>query len=184
MSRPDRPDMATALLPQELLALAIDHEREEMHRYRHLAFLFLPFGRGISPLMATLGIECEERLTEMHRVARENGLSLPCVDSSGRAPPASGESFDLINNRGQALATLRRTEVRAEHAVRVAEHLQKINVTPALQSLLPGQMAQKQAECHILRELIAAYDGEFTEDTRLASHPWPRGWLAGARQLH
>ncbi len=164
--------------------MATDHERQEMHRYRHLAFLFLTFGGGVSRLMTVLGIECETRLAELQGVAREIGLSSSCVELSCGSPPASGESLNLINDRGQALATLRKAKARAEHAVRVAEHLQKRNATPALESLLTGAVAQKQAEQHILQEVIDAYDGECAEDAHLASRPWPRGWLTGAKQLH
>ncbi len=184
MDRLDRPYLPTALVPKDLMDFAIDHEREEMHRYRHLAFVFLTFGRGISRLMAVLGIECERRLGELNRVACEVGLSPPCAELPCGTPPASGDSLKLINDRGQALATLRKAEARAEHAVRVAEHLHKVNATPAVQSLLAGVVTQKQAERHILQELIETYDMEFAADAQLASCPWPRGWLAGAKQLH
>ncbi|MDI5889491.1 hypothetical protein [Halomonas rhizosphaerae] len=184
MYRLDSLYLSTALAPEELMGLAIDHEREEMHRYRYLAFVFLTFGRGISRLMAVLGIECERRLGELNRVACEVGLSPTCVELPCGTPPASGDSLHLINDRSHALATLRKAEARAEHAVRVAEHLHKVNATPAVQSLLAGVVGQKQSERHILQELIESYDMEFATDAQLASCPWPRGWLAGAKQLH
>lgn len=171
----------TALLPQELLALAIDHERQELQRYRKLAFRFLTFGRGISSLMATLGIECEARLAELQQTAREIAPS-PMPD-----PPAADTTAiaddGLIADRWQALRTLKRAMIRAEHAARVFMHCQESNLSPALQSLLQGMAIQKRAECHILQELIAAHDVEIAPDTPLASHSWPRGWLAGARHL-
>ncbi|RTR02398.1 hypothetical protein [Halomonas nitroreducens] len=165
MSRPDHPDMPTAMLPQELLALAIDHEHQELCRYRRLAFRFLTFGCGISPLMAALGIECEGRLNELHGVANEIGLSPSTIEPLEGKPPSS----ELISDRGQALATLKRAEARARRAVHRTEQLQRRNVDPALQLLLPGHVAQKQAECHILQELLTAYDGEFVDIPRPAS---------------
>ena len=39
MYRLDSLYLLTALAPQEIMDLAIDHEREEIHRYRHLAFV-------------------------------------------------------------------------------------------------------------------------------------------------
>lgn len=184
MDRLDRPYLPTALVPKDLMDFAIDHEREEMHRYRHLAFVFLTFGRGISRLMAVLGIECERRQSELNRVACGMGLSRPCVALSSKTPPASGDFLNLINDRGYALATLRKAEAWAEHAVRVAEHLFKVNVTPAVQSLLADVVAQKQAEQHILQELIETFDMEFAVGAHLASCSWPRGSLAGAKQLN
>ncbi|MFG6178248.1 hypothetical protein ACGTN6_13455 [Halomonas sp. THAF12] len=171
----------TALLPQDLLALAIDHERQELQRYRKLAFRFLTFGWGISTLMAALGIECEARLAELQQKAQE------ITPSPTPYPPAADTTAvandGLIADRWQALRTLKRAMVRAEHAARIFMHCQESNLSPALQSLLQGMAIQKQAECHILRELIAAHDGEVAPDAQLASHPWPRGWLAGARHL-
>ncbi|XKE46594.1 hypothetical protein LG302_05490 [Halomonas organivorans] len=184
MALPDHPLMTTPLLPQELLTLALDHERQEMHRYRRLAFLFLTFGRGISPLMAVLGVESEKRLAELHRVACDLDPVPATLEPPVSTSPAPGEMLHLIHHRGQAVAMLKRAEAQAEHALRVTEHLQRCNVIPALASLLPGQLAQKQAERHILQELIAAYDGEFSRDGQLASRPWPRGWLSCARRLH
>lgn len=187
MSSPHPPELPAVLLPGELLTLAGDHECQEMGHYRHLAFRFLPFGRGISRLMATLGIECERRLAEILRVVCElDPPTSPVTSPAGAAWPAGtqgGPATSLIARRGQALATLKRAEARAEHAVRVANHLHEINATPFLQPLLLGMLAQKQAERHILAELVAAYDGEDAEDARLASSAWPRGWLAGARRL-
>ncbi|UYG09540.1 hypothetical protein [Halomonas sp. M4R1S46] len=189
MTHPYPREFPAVLLPGELLALAGDHERQAMGHYRRLAFRFLPFGRGISRLMATLGIECERRLAEIHRVARE--LEPPAsrvAPPRGPAWPAgaeaeSGKVAGLIAGRGQALAALKLAEARAEHTVRVATHLEEINATPFLQALLLGMLAQKQAERHILAELVAAYDGADAEDARLAARDWPRGWLAGARRL-
>ncbi|MDN3555095.1 hypothetical protein [Halomonas maura] len=183
MSPPHPREFPAVLLPGELLALAGDHECQEMGHYRCLAFRFLPFGRGISRLMATLGIECERRLTEILRSARElappASRAVPPTAPGRQAAAASG----LIAGRGQALRALKLAEARAEHAVRVATHLEEVNATPFLQPLLLGMLAQKQAERHILAELVVAYDGEHAEDARLAAHDWPRGWLAGARRL-
>ncbi|RTR05058.1 hypothetical protein [Halomonas nitroreducens] len=187
MSHPHSPALPAALLPDELLALASDQERQEMGHYRRLAFGFLPFGRGISRLMATLGIECERRLGDIHRQARDLAAGASASESSagpdraGRA--GSGKTICLITGRGQALAVLKHAEAWAEYAVRVAMHLQEVNATPCLQPLLLGLLAQKQAERHILAELVTAYDGQEAEDARLASRDWPRGWLAGARRL-
>ncbi|MBB3229903.1 hypothetical protein [Halomonas stenophila] len=187
MSRPDPHEFPAALLPGELLALAGDHERQEMGHYRRLAFRFLPFGRGISRLMATLGIECERRLVDIHGSVGEldppPSRVAPPTGHAWQAGAESGKASGLIAGRGQALAALKLAEARAEHAVRVAAHLQEINATPFLQTLLLGMLAQKQAERHILAELVAAYDGEDAEDARLAGRDWPRGWLAGARRL-
>lgn len=188
MSPPYPPDIPSALLPRELLVLAVDNEQQEMRHYRRLAFRFLPFGRGISRLLATLSIECERRLAELLLAGRELGLSPSSVDAPSavaeQVASLGGKAAGLIGGRGQALAALQHIEARAEHAVRVALHLAEINATPALQPLLLGVVAQKQAERHILGELLEAYDDEATLDARLASRSWPRGWLAGARRLH
>ncbi len=174
MSLLDRPELSTALVPQEILALATDYERQDIHRYRHLAFQFLTFGRGFSRLMSVLGLECERRLVELHSCAREIGLSPVNIALSCGISQASDASINLINHRGQALAALRWTEARAEHAVRVAEHLQKRNATHALQLLLTSVVEQKKAERHILQEVTEAYDLEFAKEVNLSSSCSPR----------
>ncbi|EPC00368.1 hypothetical protein L861_13930 [Litchfieldella anticariensis FP35 = DSM 16096] len=59
----------------ELLALASDHEHREMNCNRHMAFCFLPFGLGISHLMAALGAVCEQHFNEFKLFAQRLDLS-------------------------------------------------------------------------------------------------------------
>lgn len=144
---------------QDLLALARDHEAQEMRRYRRLAFRFLPFGQGISRLMAGLGIACEHRQRACEQAATSLGLTLPAETDPERAHlPAAlpGVSCWLILGQGQAAAVLRRTQAAAERSYRFSRQCREALAVPPLSPLWQDLMRQKEAECHRLQALLAA----------------------------
>ncbi len=130
--------------------MTIEHEHREMLHYRRLAFRFLAFGRGISPVMATLGIACESRLAALRSLARTSDLPLT------RPTPARDESVTLIDDSRRALSSLRRAKAHAARTLRLMQHLQTLETLPALRAMLPGVIEGKRAECDVLRAMLIA----------------------------
>ncbi|MCG6659304.1 hypothetical protein HOP52_16215 [Halomonas campisalis] len=151
---------ALTLLPQEQLTLASYHELAEMHRYRRTALCFLPTARHVSRLMATLGMECEQRLERLRSVAEQLELSA-CVAADRRLPPPStsetAKHFFIVDD---AMAALRldQTLDAACHSRRFYDRLLETNATSELHRILQAFARQKQAECQVLAEFRAQWN--------------------------
>ncbi len=138
---------APRLLPEELLALAGNHEHAELERYRDLAFRFLAFSSTASRLMAALGIECEMRLSALAQTACRLDLEEPCPDATVRLG-APG----LISSLDMARAALSKAMTDAAASQRHYERLGKLGAGSSLGQEFVAIARQKQTELAILRE--------------------------------
>ncbi|MBE0489785.1 MAG: hypothetical protein IBX53_11970 [Halomonas sp.] len=148
------------LLPEELLALAGDHEHAELERYRDLAFRFLAFNSATSRLMATLGIECERRLSGLARAARRLGpdlsLNLGLDKSRANAAPClaapAATAPDLIDSLAMARDALSQAITDAAASQRLYVRLGELGAGCSLGHDFVAIAHHKQAELAILRE--------------------------------
>ncbi|GAA0616959.1 hypothetical protein ACFPTY_07430 [Halomonas beimenensis] len=170
--------------PREVLRLARDHEAQEMRRYRRLAFRFLPFGQGLSRLMASLGIACEHRRQACEAAGGRLGLSLPLEAERARQVVTlpGVASGCLILGQGHALAVLKRTRAAAEQSRRFSRYCLDSRLLPALSPLWRDLASQKAAECRLLDELMAAYAGTSPLPPATSVRP-RRAWSAAGRPL-
>ncbi|MDI5891530.1 hypothetical protein [Halomonas rhizosphaerae] len=140
------------LLPEELLGLASDHERDELERYRGLAFRFLAFSSATSRLMAALGIECEMRLAGLARAACRLGLDEPRGDAATRlAAPAVAPPV-LVDSLKMARDALSQAMADAAASRRFYARLGEVGAASSLGHEFVAIARQKQAELAILRE--------------------------------
>lgn len=140
------------LLPEELLALAGNHERDELERYRGLAFRFLAFSSATSRLMAALGIECETQLSGLSRAARRLGLYAPHTDTATRLAASAMAPPALIDSLAMAQDALSQAMTDADASRRFYARLGELGATSSLGHELVAIARQKQAELTILRE--------------------------------
>lgn len=156
---PEKPTRITrlALVLDELLTLAEAHERNEVVRYRRLAFSFLPFDTAVSRLMASLGIQCEMRVEELHRLSRQLGLP---ESSSVQAPSnaASAPPF-FVGTQAVALEVLTQAVNDAGYSLHFHEHLREASTVPALYPALTAVIKQKRAEHTVLEGFLASHSG-------------------------
>jgi hypothetical protein len=146
---------ALTLLPQEQLSLASHHEVNEMHRYRQLAMSFLPTAPPISRLMAALGMECEQRLDTLKRVAEqlELGACVTTREPGGRMPFDSTRQHFFVVDEATAKRRLEQALENAQSSLDFFDWLLATNATPELYRPLLAFVTQKRAECRILQEI-------------------------------
>jgi hypothetical protein len=142
-----------ALVLDELLTLAEAHERAEVTRYRRLAFSFLPFDTAVSRLMASLGIQCEMRVEELHRLSRQ--LGLPDTTAAQASQSAVPPPF-FISTPLQAFEVLSQAVTDAEYSLHFHSHLREASTVPALYPALTAIIKQKQAEHVVLEGFLAS----------------------------
>ncbi|WP_416139627.1 hypothetical protein ACM26W_04295 [Halomonas sp. HK25] len=140
------------LLPEELLALAGDHERTELERYRDLAFRFLAFSSAASRLMAALGIECEMRLSGLLRAARRLGLEEPRAGGAIQPAAPAVTAPGLISSLAMARGALSKAMTDAAASQRLYVRLGELGAGCSLGHEFVAIARQKQAELAILRE--------------------------------
>lgn len=140
------------LLPEELLGLACDHERDELERYRGLAFRFLAFSSATSRLMATLGIECEMRLSGLARAARRLGLEAPQVEADTRLAARAVSSPGLIDSLMMARDALSQAMADAAVSRQFYARLGEFGAASSLGHEFEAIARQKRAELAILSE--------------------------------
>lgn len=136
------------LAPEALLALAGNHERAELDRYRGLAFRFLAFSSATSRLMAALGIECEMRLAGLARA----GLEDRHAEATPRLTPPVATPPDLIGSLAMARDALSQAMTDAAASQRLYARLGELGVASSLGHEFAAIARQKQAELAILRE--------------------------------
>lgn len=153
------PPARLVLALDELLALANAHERAELTRYRQLAFGFLPFDTATSRLMASLGVECEQRLHDLRRVAEAHGPTPTAGDATARARPLERRAvIGFISSRGMAIDTLHQALADADYSRRFYEQLRTASAVPALHARLTAMIDQKRREHAVLQEHLASRD--------------------------
>ena len=145
---------ALTALPQEQLALAYSHEVDEMKRYRWLALNFLSTESTVSCLMAAIGMECEQRLRELQKVARHMELDA-CVNelapgATSVDDPASQHVIELDASVTQQI--LLQVESSAMETYRFFAWLLETNATPELHRPFLAFVNQKNNEYHVIRE--------------------------------
>lgn len=140
------------LLPEELLALAGNHEHAELERYRGLAFRFLAFSSAASRLMAALGIECEMRLSGLARAARRLGLDAPGDAAVGPLAVPATSPPGLISSLAMARGALSQAMIDAAVSHRLYARLGELGAASSLGREFTAIARQKQAELAILRE--------------------------------
>lgn len=152
---PEKPTTITrlALVLDELLTLAEAHERAEVMRYRRLAFSFLPFDTAVSRLMASLGIQCEMRVEELHRLAHQMGRTAP---ETTHSQPTNIPTPFFIDTPLLALETLHQAVSDAEYSLHFHKHLREASTVPALYPALTAVIKQKQAEHVVLKGFLAS----------------------------
>ncbi|MCE8025589.1 hypothetical protein [Billgrantia aerodenitrificans] len=141
------------LLPHEQLTLAYEHEAAELQRYRRLTLRFLPRAPQTSRLMATLGLQCEKRLGQLHQVAVCLELEACIVRAPGNvAPfPIPEPHFFIVDEvMGEQMI---------EHAIRAAmeskhffDWMLNTNATAELHRPLLNFVSEKEGECRVLLE--------------------------------
>lgn len=141
------------LLPYEQLTLAWAHETGELQRYRRLTLSFLPHAPQTSRLMATLGLQCENRLETLRQSAEQLELEA-CV----KAAPTDNPSYHLTHRNFFVVDNAMANQM-IEQAVRSAveskqffEWLLNTNATPELHQPLVNFAREKKGECHVLLE--------------------------------
>lgn len=153
---PEKPTRITrlALVLDELLTLAEAHERNEVMRYRRLAFSFLPFDTAVSRLMASLGIQCEMRVEELRRLSRQLGLP----ESSGiqAQPSAALAASFFVSTQAVAYEVLTQAVTDAGYSLHFHEHLREASTVPALYPALTAVIKQKRAEHTVLEGFLAS----------------------------
>lgn len=145
---------ALAALPQEQLALAYSHEVDELKRYRWLALNFLSTESTASCLMAAIGMECEQRLRELQKVARHMELDA-CVNelapwATSVDDPASQRVVELDETVTQRI--LLQVESSAMETYRFFAWLLETNATPELHRPFLAFVNQKNNEYQVIRE--------------------------------
>ncbi|MGJ7460391.1 hypothetical protein ACR80S_04630 [Halomonas sp. MA07-2] len=152
------------LLPEELLALAGDHEHAELERYRDLAFRFLAFSSATSRLMATLGIECEMRLSGLARAARRLSLNLgldtPLANAAARLAAPAATAPGLIGSLAMARGALSQAMTDAAASQRLYVRLGELGAGCSLGHEFVAIARHKQAELAILREHCLVRGGQ------------------------
>ncbi|MDX5377278.1 MAG: hypothetical protein LPK08_07145 [Halomonas sp.] len=141
------------LIPQEQLTLANAHESAELQRYRRLALSFLPKAPQVSRLMASLGLQCEQRLGTLRRIAARLELEA-CVG----APPMDTPSFELTHRHFfvvddcMAGQLLDQAIFAAVESKRFFAWLLETNATPELHQAFIDFVTEKEAESRVLLE--------------------------------
>ena len=139
------------------LSLTYDHESREMERYRGLALSFLPTHPHVSRLMATLGIECEQRLGALERLA-EQLQRRHCLPAPPARRPALAEKYRLhlfIRDDAMAAQTLSYALAFAHHSLQFSELMAQHCQLAGLDALLVQFIDSKRQECRLLEELRA-----------------------------
>lgn len=147
------------LVLDKLLTLADTHERDELARYRQLAFSFLTYDTAISRLMASLGIQCEMRLETLEWVTREFGLPPRASRPSSRTHQAHlqqaarqvNQHF-FINDPLTAYDEFSHTIDKAAYSLHFYDNLMEASAMPALTPVLSAIIKQKRTEHEVLVE--------------------------------
>jgi len=137
------------------LSLTYDHESREMERYRGLALSFLPIRPHVSRLMATLGIECEQRLGALERLAEEVQRRY-CLPAPLARRQALAEQYRLhlfISDDAMASQTLNYALVFAHHSLQFSELMARHCQLERLDTLLARFVDSKRQECRLLEEM-------------------------------
>ncbi|MCG6657602.1 hypothetical protein HOP52_07475 [Halomonas campisalis] len=147
------------LVLDELLTLADAHERAELTRYRRLAFNFLTFNTATSRLMASLGIQCEIRVEELQRIARQLGIDPSPTGGTKQRQGHNGRSTHrfFIDGPDAALDELQQAIAGAEYSLHFYEHLRDASAIPDLFPALSAMIRQKRAEHAVLEEYLASF---------------------------
>lgn len=137
------------------LSLTYDHESREMERYRGLALSFLPTRPHVSRLMATLGIECEQRLDALERLAErlERRYCLPAPLARRRALAEHYRQHLFIRDDATAAQTLSYALAFAHHSLQFSELMARHCQLAGLDTLLARFADSKRQECRLLEEL-------------------------------
>lgn len=141
-------------MPEDLLALANDHEQHEYHRYRLLSLRFLTYHLGISQLLQALAGESRQRVQALIEVAAPLSADTPCLRDPALAPwqaPRRQPHF-FIFDEALAARELRRAMLEEHRSFRFYQCLRTYNGIPGLDGLLDAFVEQARAQCTILEE--------------------------------
>lgn len=152
------------LVMDELLTLAEAHERDELARYRMLAFSFLTHDTRVSRLMASLGIQCEMRLETLDWLAQELGLPPRKPQHHGNTERLTGQHV-FIGDQHMAIEELNQAIDRAAYSLHFYENLMDASAMPALMPVLTAIIKQKRTEHAVLLEYRASYKGHLRTAT-------------------
>ncbi|GHE20824.1 hypothetical protein [Halomonas urumqiensis] len=160
------------LVLDKLLSLADTHERDELARYRQLAFSFLTYDTAVSRLMASLGIQCEMRLETLEWVTKEFGLPPRASRPSSHTHQANRQrtarlvnQHFFINDPRMACDELNHAIDKAAFSLHFYDNLMEASAMPALTPVLSAIIKQKRTEHAVLVD----YLDNFAERQREAS---------------
>lgn len=157
--------LALTFLPQEQIALAHSHEKNELHRYRWLALTFLPFDSSVSRLMTAIGMECVHRLCNLQEVASKMGLGACIYNDQLRQAPLlkiNNQHFFVVDKpMGRELIS--KAEEDAKVSCTFFNWLLETNATPELHKTLFNCATQKTNECRVLQECREQWKLGFSE---------------------
>ncbi|KAA0010322.1 hypothetical protein F0A17_17810 [Billgrantia pellis] len=145
-------------LPQGQLAQVCHHEYRELRRHRSLALSFLPSRQDISMVMALFGIESEQRLLELHRLAERMQAF---VDAWEHEPQRSGAPRDAFREQvfvcddDTARVLLARAHADTSLSLHFYESQLAICCTLEMRTLLERFRKQYRAAQRIIEELAA-----------------------------
>ncbi|MBB3229919.1 hypothetical protein [Halomonas stenophila] len=148
---------ASFSLPEDLLALANDHEHHEYHRYRWLSLRFLPYHLGISQLMQALAGESRQRVQALIEVSAPLDAGASGLRDPALAPwqdCRERQSHFFIFDDALAARELGRALLEEHRSRRFYERLQAYNGIAGLDGLLGAFVEQARAQCTILEETL------------------------------
>ncbi|RTR05083.1 hypothetical protein [Halomonas nitroreducens] len=141
-------------MPEDLLALANDHEHHEYHRYRWLSLRFLTYDLGISQLMQALAGESRQRVQALSEVAAPLSAETPCLRDPAQAAwqdrPLQPHFFIFADE--VAAQELRRALLEEHRSYRFYKCLRACHGIAGLDGLLDAFVEQARAQCTILEE--------------------------------
>ncbi|MDN3555113.1 hypothetical protein [Halomonas maura] len=141
-------------MPEDLLALANDHEQHEYHRYRLLSLRFLTFHLGISQLMQALAGESRQRVQALIEVAAPLNADTPCLRDPALVPwqDRRSQPHFFIFDDALAAQELKRALLEEHRSFRFYKCLRTYSGIAGLDGLLDAFVEQARAQCTILEE--------------------------------
>jgi len=142
----------------EQLLLAHEHESREMERYRGLALSFLPAYPHVGRLMASLGIECEQRSSALEALAEQLSLDqcLPTGPFRDSTLAGASQLHLFITDDVMAGLTLSHALTFAHYSRRFSELMARYGQLPALDAMLTQFIERKRTACQLLEEKAQA----------------------------
>ncbi|WP_104203364.1 hypothetical protein [Billgrantia saliphila] len=145
-------------LPQGQLVQVCHHEYRELRRHRSLALSFLPSRLDISLIMALFGIECEQRLLDLHRLAERMQVFAGAWEREPQRAVASHDTFRdqvFVNDDAAVRVLLARAQADTRLSLHFYESQLAVCCTLEMRTLLERFLKQYRAAQRIIEELAA-----------------------------